>query len=471
MGLAILGGGGSGGGIAKVADDAARLALTPSDGTIVYQLDTDELWTYDTPSTAWQLLATIGWGMYSNNTPSINLSLVADPSTPRPAEPITLIADLNLSAVVADAGKMKLAHDIQLDGLRTQITIADIYALLAATAPLAYNNTTGTFSIPAADGLTDGYLTSIDWTRLDTAYNHVSDATDAHDASAISVVPVGALAATDVQAALAELDSDLTGHLTDATDAHDASAISNVPTGNLAATDVQAALNELQSDIDTRPNVTLAAVGSTPNANGATLTTQALNLEPASTAFPGVVTTAQQNLAGAKSFQDGARVGATGALSTSAIFEVVSSTAGALPAPSMTTANRSAIATPAAGLLVYDTDIGAYMVYIGAIWHKVNGPDIVTTTAVTDGGTFTPVAYFNQTAKLTTVAVSAVSIANGTHDGQKLTLVGGSDSLPVTFSPAGNLNINGSVTLGLEDMISLIWIAGTSKWCEVSRSE
>ena len=46
--------------------------------------------------------------------------------------------------------------------------------------------------------------------------------------------------------------ADLTNHLNDTVDAHDASAISNIPSGNLAATDVQAALNELQSDIDTR---------------------------------------------------------------------------------------------------------------------------------------------------------------------------------------------------------------------------
>lgn len=67
------------------------------------------------------------------------------------------------------------------------------------------------------------------------------------------------LAATDVQAAIDEVEgrvdtaeTGLSDHLADAVDAHDASAISNVPSGNLAATDVQAALNELQSDIDTR---------------------------------------------------------------------------------------------------------------------------------------------------------------------------------------------------------------------------
>lgn len=91
--------------------------------------------------------------------------------------------------------------------------------------------------------------------------DHLSDASDAHDASAISSVASGNLAATDVQAALNELQSDidsralssaLTDHINDASDAHDASAISNIPSGNLAATEVQAALNELQSDIDSR---------------------------------------------------------------------------------------------------------------------------------------------------------------------------------------------------------------------------
>lgn len=61
----------------------------------------------------------------------------------------------------------------------------------------------------------------------------------------------------------------LSDHLVDAVDAHDASAISNVPSGNLAATDIQSAVNELQSDIDTRA---LADSGTISNA---TITTPA----------------------------------------------------------------------------------------------------------------------------------------------------------------------------------------------------
>jgi hypothetical protein len=48
----------------------------------------------------------------------------------------------------------------------------------------------------------------------------------------------------------------------------------------------------------------LSPIGSTPNANGATLTGSALNLEPASVLFGGVITTGAQGFAGAKTFND-----------------------------------------------------------------------------------------------------------------------------------------------------------------------
>lgn len=130
---------------------------------------------------------------------------------------------------------------------------------------------------------------------------HLNDTSDAHDASAISNVPAGNLAATDVQAALNELQGDIdslgsgavevaqdaiaaalaagtqvgatltyndgsnlydltntdrgsvavTAHEGDTT-AHPASSIVNTPAGNLAAVEVQAALNELQTDVDSR---------------------------------------------------------------------------------------------------------------------------------------------------------------------------------------------------------------------------
>lgn len=92
-----------------------------------------------------------------------------------------------------------------------------------------------------------------DWAQEITQYavDHVNDSNDAHDASAISFVPVGTVGASNVQAAIAEvaLEAGVIGdHLNDAVDAHDASAISFAPTGSIAATNVQAALAEVAAE-------------------------------------------------------------------------------------------------------------------------------------------------------------------------------------------------------------------------------
>lgn len=78
---------------------------------------------------------------------------------------------------------------------------------------------------------------------------HLADTTDAHDASAISILDTANdFTATDVEGALAELQADAEAHLADTTDAHAASAITNTPAGGIAATDVQTALNELDTE-------------------------------------------------------------------------------------------------------------------------------------------------------------------------------------------------------------------------------
>jgi len=80
---------------------------------------------------------------------------------------------------------------------------------------------------------------------------HTAAVADAHDASAVSVLDSGALlAATDVEAALAELATDADAHLADTTDAHDASAVSVLDTAAVfTATNVEAALKELYDSI------------------------------------------------------------------------------------------------------------------------------------------------------------------------------------------------------------------------------
>jgi hypothetical protein len=65
----------------------------------------------------------------------------------------------------------------------------------------------------------------------------------------VTNTPAGTVAATTVQAAINELDGDVSAHLADTIGAHAASAISNVPAGTVAATTVQAAIDELAGDI------------------------------------------------------------------------------------------------------------------------------------------------------------------------------------------------------------------------------
>lgn len=80
------------------------------------------------------------------------------------------------------------------------------------------------------------------------------DATGKAKASATTSAELGHLSGVTsaIQTQLNTGSTGLSDHLSDAVDAHDASAISSIPSGNLAATEVQAALNELQSDVDSR---------------------------------------------------------------------------------------------------------------------------------------------------------------------------------------------------------------------------
>lgn len=78
---------------------------------------------------------------------------------------------------------------------------------------------------------------------------HLDDTSAAHAASAVSADSTTLVGTgTDVQAVLEELDNGIADHLADSSAAHAASAISFSPTGTIAATDVQAAIAEVASE-------------------------------------------------------------------------------------------------------------------------------------------------------------------------------------------------------------------------------
>lgn len=174
---------------------------------------------------------------------------------------------LNTSTTLATASDTQIPS-----ALAVKTYVDDSVAGKDEASEITYDNTTSGLTATDVQAAVDEVEGRLDTAETNIGNNataisdHLSDAVDAHDASAISNVPTGNLAATTVQGAVDELQGDIdtintnvgnnataiSDHLSDTVDAHDASAISSVASGNLAATDVQGALNELQSDIDTR---------------------------------------------------------------------------------------------------------------------------------------------------------------------------------------------------------------------------
>ncbi|HET9746555.1 MAG TPA: tail fiber domain-containing protein [Chitinophagaceae bacterium] len=113
---------------------------------------------------------------------------------------------------------------------------------------------------------------------------------------------------------------------------------------------------------------------------------------------------------------------------SSAILDVKSNSKGIL-VPRMTTAQRTVIVSPAAGLLVYDTDTNSFWFFNGNAWTNLAGPDNAsdgTNWLLSGNSGTTPLSDFI-----------------GTTDNQPL-------MFKVNNSRAGFLNLNGSVFWGTE---------------------
>lgn len=160
---------------------------------------------------------------------------------------------------------------VVLGGSKREIITADQTQTLTNKTVVAASNTittaaSGNLAATELNAALAELQTDIDTRATATALNdHLADTADAHDASAISITAITNVVATDVQGALAEIQADvdtratstaLNDHLADTTDAHDASAISVSAVTNLTATDVQGAIAELQADVDTRATST-----------------------------------------------------------------------------------------------------------------------------------------------------------------------------------------------------------------------
>lgn len=310
-----------------------------------------------------------------------------------------LSGTVRLSTDAADAGSTVVSIDVRTGvskGLRAQVLNATIRALMSATGPVAYDNSTGIISMPVATDSVSGYLSAADHTTYSAAV------------------------------ALAH-----------------------------AA-------------------VTLSAFGSTPNANGLTLTTQALNMQPASETFPGGVSTAAQVFGGEKRFPAGVKVGSNAALTASLIAEVVSTTLFAAPMPAMTTVQRDLIATPATGGMLYNTNQKHPEFYNGVLFEPIGHTYVGGALTPTDASTITPSDSRNAFYTVSGSAGAAVSITNvaitNAKNGDKLIYIGTSDTATVTFQSGTDIQTNGTCTLASGDSIELMYVLALTKWIEMNRT-
>jgi hypothetical protein len=118
-------------------------------------------------------------------------------------------------------------------------------------------------------------------------------------------------------------------------------------------------------------STTIGAIGGSSSTNGATITSGVLSLTPADATNGGIVTAGAQTIAGNKTLTGTLGVG-TATPAASAQLEVSSTSKGFLP-PRMTTAERNLIVTPAAGLMIWNTDDIELQVYNGSLWVNMIG--------------------------------------------------------------------------------------------------
>lgn len=189
--------------------------------------------------------------------------------TPGAGAPAIPAGYTKIATITVDAGATSITSD-KIEDNRTVARVPSTYVAVQAA---------GNLSSVILQNALEELQVDIDGNAANLS-SHVSSST-AHPAAKITFVPGGDPnfgGATNVQGALVNLSSivgvgGLAAHLADPTDAHDASAISVVPFTGIASTDVQAALEEELDRFGVEHVKTTGAHGPTVSINNTTTAT------------------------------------------------------------------------------------------------------------------------------------------------------------------------------------------------------
>ncbi len=146
-------------------------------------------------------------------------------------------------------------------------------------------------------------------------------------------------------------------------------------------------------------------------------------------------------------------VGVSGAMAASAIFQMVSTTQGAVLAPVMTTAQKNAIASPTPFLVVADSTLGRLEYYNGAAWGGIGAGSSagnVSLQAATPGTVQT--GHINVSGTVMAGAFSGPLTGNASSAtlwGTYAAITGPTQARTITFADADQTvaNLTGTQTL------------------------
>lgn len=288
------------------------------------------------------------------------------------------------------------------------ITAPTLNLNTSSTGATAIGNSTGTLALTSNGGLnvtTGGALTGV--ASIDTISTSATALTFA-GAGALGSTGANALSLDGGSTGALNLNGTSTGNILIGGGSGSTGCTITNATGALTCSGALTGSNISGSSSGTNTgDITLSAIGATPNANGATLTSQVLNLQPADGTYGGIVSATTQTFVGAKTFSN-TLTASNGLTLTNGALNLTSSS-GTLSLAGMSTSSLSFGTNNVAFTSgnFNTTSTGINTTNIGATTAGTGAFTSLSSTGLTSLGQGTGVVTLNSSGALNYTAASA----------------------------------------------------------------